>query len=280
MLVFLSGQFVPEAQAVVSVFDRGFLYGDGLFETLRVVHGQPFRWDDHWQRLQHGAEWLKLTLPWASAELRTRADELIRRNQLPDAVLRLQISRGPGPRGYSLREAGSPTVLMTLHPAPAFDREDPPGWRLATASQRVWANDPLTHVKTCNKLPWILARAEAEAQGADAALLLNTAGEVAEADCANIFWIERGGVCTPPLSSGALPGVTRNLVIDLCRQLNLRCEEKPVRPEQLASAEGAFLTLSTLGIVTVASIDQHPFAEARRIGELRQAYGRVVAQET
>lgn len=280
MIVFLNGQFVPEAQAVVSVLDRGFLYGDGLFETLRVCHGQPFRWDDHWQRLQHGAELLKLTLPWPSAELRTRADELIRRHQLPDAVLRLQISRGPGPRGYSIRQAGPPTVVMTLHPAPVFDPHNPPRWHLATASQRVSANDPLARAKTCNKLPWILARAEAEAQGADAALLLNTAGEVAEADCANLFWIERGAICTPPLSSGALPGVTRQLVINLCRQLNSPCEERPARPEQLIVAEGAFLTLSTLGIVTVASIDQHRFAESPRIEELRQAYGRVVAQET
>lgn len=280
MIVFLNGQFIPEAQAVVSVLDRGFLYADGLFETLRVVHGQPFRWDDHWQRLQHGAELLKLSLPWSSAELRIQADELIRRHQLPDAVLRLQISRGPGPRGYSFREAGSPTVLMTLHPAPVLDPHNPPRWHLATASQRVWAHDPLTRVKTCNKLPWILARAEAEAQGADAGLLLNTAGEVAEADCANLFWIERGAVCTPPVGSGALPGVTRRLVIDLCRQLSLHCEEKPVRPEQLAGAESVFLTLSTLGLVPVASIDQHPFAEPPVMGRLQQGYWRELDQTT
>ena len=111
-------------------------------------------------------------------------------------------------------------------------------------------------------------------------MLLNSSGEVAEADCANLFWIERGVVYTPPLSSGALPGVTRQRVIDLCPQLNLRCEEKPMRPEQLIGAEGAFLTLSTLGIVTIASIDQHKFTASPRIEELRQAYWRLVAQET
>ncbi|HEX4644553.1 MAG TPA: aminotransferase class IV, partial [Verrucomicrobiae bacterium] len=109
--VFLNGQFVPEEQAVVSVFDRGFLYGDGLFEALRVYNGQPFRWTQHLERLQRGADFLKIRLPFTAAELRNHAAELIRRNQMPECLLRLVLSRGVGPRGYSPRGADLPVLV-------------------------------------------------------------------------------------------------------------------------------------------------------------------------
>lgn len=274
MIVFLNGQFLPAEQALVSASDRGFLLGDGVFETLRVCHGRPFRWAQHWQRLERGASLLRLALPSASDELRAQALELIRLNQLPEAVLRLQVTRGPGPRGLSAREAGPATVLLSLGPAPERPASGPPRWRLATVSVRVSAGDPLLNVKSCSRLPWVLARAEAEARGADAALLLNTAGRLAEADCANLFWLEGETVCTPPLEEGALPGITRAVVLELAGSLGLGAAERPAAPAALRRADGVFLTLSTWGIVEVGTLDGEPLgigpAVTRLYGEHRQ----------
>ena len=198
MKVFLNGQFVPAEQAVVSAFDRGFLYGDGLFETLRVMNGVPLDWGGHWRRLADGAEMLKLKLPFASDFLRAQARELSRQNELSDAILRLTLSRGVGQRGYSPRGADAPTFVMSLHPAPELGPQTPQ-WKLHTASLRVPFADALTACKSANKLLHVLARAEAEAAGADEALLLNTRNEVVEAASANVFWIEGGALrCQRP----------------------------------------------------------------------------------
>src|ERR1017187_269469 len=167
MLIFLNGQIVPEEQAVVSIFDRGFLYGDGLFETMLVFNGKPFRWAQHLQRLQCGAEFLKIKLPFTNEALRSSVAELVVKNQMPDSLLRLTLSRGVGVRGYSPKGAERPTLVMSLHPAPPINAPKTPGWRLITSSFRLPAGEPLAQFKTCNKLPQVLARAEADAAGAD-----------------------------------------------------------------------------------------------------------------
>src|SRR5262249_3309468 len=159
MIVFFNGQFVPEEQACVSVFDRGFLYGDGLFETVLVSNGKPFRWDQHLHRLLRGMQFLKFQLPFPIEQLSTNATELIRRNEISEGLLRVTISRGKGPRGYSTRSADNPTVVVSLHASPVAQRAR--HWRLITSSVRVPAAEPLAAFKTCNKLPQILARAEA-----------------------------------------------------------------------------------------------------------------------
>ena len=119
MVVFLNGQFLPEAEAVVPVNDRGFLLGDGLFETLRVVNGKPFRFAQHLERMMRGADFLKIKPPFTPKELEQFAARLIEQNQMPDAILRVTLTRGPGERGYSSKGADRPTLVMTLHPAPS-----------------------------------------------------------------------------------------------------------------------------------------------------------------
>lgn len=251
MQTFLNGRIVPAEQAVVPITDRGFLYGDGLFETMRVLNSTPLWWSRHLARLQRGAETLRLDLPWTETELRRFAADLIAKNALPDCILRLTVSRGSGARGYSIQGADSPTVVMTLHPlraAPAFVR-------LATATIRVPAHDPLSAIKTANKLPQILARAEAEERSADEALLLNIDGDVAEASSSNLFWIRNGTVGTPPVSAGALAGVTRDVVIELCRAHQIPVVEESIARSALFAMDGVFLTNSGQGIVPVAEID-------------------------
>ena len=277
MIVYLDGKFVPEAEALIPVSDRAFLLGDGLFETVLVQGGRPFLWQRHWSRLLRGAEFLRLKIPADEARLRVAILELIARNQLPAAILRITVSRGSGGRGYSTRGADQPRIVMTLHPPALAPGATAPPWRLVTSSLRVPAGEALAGYKTLNKLPHILARAEAEAAGADEALLLNTDGEVAEAAAANIFWITGDSVRTPALTSGALDGVTRGLVLELCRELQIPVGEVRTTPEQLFTCDGVFLTLSTLGIVEAVALDGRPLRRSPVVLALQDAYQRLLA---
>lgn len=278
MIVFLNGRFVPENEAVVSVLDRGFLYGDGVFEAVRIHQGTPFRWADHARRLEAGANLLNIRLPCPATELRQHVDELVRVNRMPEALLRLTLSRGVGPRGYSPRGADRPTLAMSLHPAPDANGEPAPKWRVITSSFRLPANERLAQIKTCNKLPQILARAEAEAAGADEALLLNTNGEVVEASSSNLFWITEGTVCTPPLTSGILAGVTRVIVLEICERLGLPTREECITSENLRIVQGVFLSLSSWGIIEVTGLDGQLLKQSPLVGKIRGAYAAEVAK--
>jgi len=270
MIVFLNGKFVPEDRAVVSVFDRGFLYGDALFEGMLVTRGRPFRWHEHMQRLQRGVDFVRLRVPFSYDALQRYALRLIRRNKMPECMLRLSITRGITGRTYSPRNATRPAVVMTLHPTPIIAKM--PRWRVITASFRLPANDPLTTFKTTNKLRQVLARAEADAAGAQEAILLNTAGRLAEGTTSNLFWVKDGTVFTPVLPDGALPGVTRALVLDLCVKMNIKCREKKAGPLELRRADGAFLTMTSMGIVEIKFLDGRKLGSPPLIGKLWAGY--------
>lgn len=276
MIVFLNGKFVPEKEAVVSVFDRSFLYGDGLFETMRVFNGKPICWREHLERLQNGANFLKIKLPFTEKQLCRFADQLIAKNKMPDALLRLTLSRGVGVRGYLPKNANQAMLVMTLHPAPKMDLKNPPQWKLMTSSFRLPANEPLAQFKTCNKLPQILARAEAEAAGADEALLLNTNGFVVEGASSNLFWIEGKAICTPPLAAGILSGVTRGIVLEICRRLKISVREKNIRPKKLARASGVFLSLSSFGIVEAKLLDGNTLQRSPPTNQIARAYNQML----
>ncbi len=280
MMVFLNGEFVPEAEAKVSVFDRSFLYGDALFETMRVHNGKPFRWKQHWKRLEQGADTLKIEIPYASRELLARAEELIRRNEMPEGVLRLHLSRGVGTRGYSPLGADNPVLVLTTHRAASVDLLQPPRWTLATATLRLPMGNALSQPKHANRLLHVLAKAEAQAKGAEDALLLNTEGDVVEAASANLFYIQHEVICTPPLAGGALAGVTRGLIFELCKKLGFECQEKAITPEKLLKAKGVFLTLSTLGIVEVTRIDGALISSSPLVTDLQGEYWEVLQTET
>jgi aminodeoxychorismate lyase len=264
--VFLNGQIVDEKQALVPLSDRGLLYGDGLFETIRVRDGNPRWWNRHLARLSDGAAFLRIRLPFSGEELRAGVLELIKENAMPEAVLRVTLTRGVGPRGYSPKDATAPMLAMSLHPfAPP-----PESMRLATSSFRVVAGDGLAPFKTANKLCAVLARMDAERLGADEALLLNTDGAVAEAAANNVFWLEAGTICTPPLAAGALAGVARSCVLELCREQKWQAEERLAKPDVLLKAEGVFLTNSVAGVVPVSVFDGQPVAQSELVGQLRR----------
>ncbi len=280
MIVFLNGEFVQEEQAIVSVFDRGFMYGDGLFETIPIAHGVPFRWRQHLERLKRGAAFLGLSLPFKSDELEEFAARLIRENGMPNALLRLTLSRGVGVRGYSPRGANSPVTVMSLHASPGIDSELLPSWRLNTSSLRLPANEALAQFKNCNKLPQILARSQADQAGADEALLVNTDGFVVEGAASNLFWIDQASVCTPPLASGILSGVTRSVVLELCRTLDLEVRELNITGSRLLDVDGVFLSLSSTGIVEGASLDGQPLRQSSLTRQIHRAYFELLRRET
>lgn len=268
--VFLNGQFVPEEQAVVPVNDRGFLLGDGLFETVRIIRGRPFRFAQHLERLARGADFLKITLPFPAKELQKFAETLIAQNQMPDAILRLTLTRGPGERGYTPKAGGRPTLVMTLHPAPPPDLLAE--WTLITASFHIPAADPLASFKTTSKILHVLARVEAAERGADEALLLNTNGEVAETAGGNLFWVYNDQICTVPTGRGILPGVTRAVVLEICQSLGLRVNKRVIKPEALRNSAGIFVTQTAFGVVPVSALDGLPVVPSPLVEHVARAY--------
>jgi len=277
--VWINGHWKSPAEATVSVWDRGFLYGDGLFETARVHGGRLFRWAEHLDRLWAGAKFLRIRPPFSRAELTSAAEELVRRGGIPEAIVRLTISRGVGYRGYSPRGADRPTVVFTHYPAAPLDPDRPPRWRLMTSSFRIPDEDPLSRFKTANKLLQVLARAEAENYGVecDEALLLNTRGEVVETTSANVFWMEGGILRTPLLHCGALPGVTRGVLLELAASLGIPALEDTADLPRLNRADGVFLTLSSLGIVEVSHLSMRPLPLDPCVGRLWSAYRAAAA---
>jgi len=278
MIVFLNGQFVSESGAVVSINDRGFTYGDGLFETMRVVGGKPFRFAQHLERMARGAEFLKIPLPHTTKELHKFTEQLIEQNQMPDAILRVILTRGTGPRGYGIAEAGTPTLAMTLHPTPAAATDTTITWSLVTSPFRIPASDILSSFKTTSKILYVMARADAAERGADEALLVNTNGEAAETATGNLFWVYQDKICTVPTGRGVLPGITRAVVLEICQTLGLQTNKRVIKPEALRNSQGIFVTQSALGIVPVSSFDGEPVTPSPLVDQIACAYDELLTQ--
>lgn len=257
MLAFVNGQFIAAEAMALPVNDRSFLYGDGLFETIRITHGQPFLWREHLERLRRGAAFLKIPFTVSSADLEHAARHLLAQNDCPEGMLRIHLSRGPGARGYSMKGANTPTLVITTHNT-THSAPPPGGLKLIVSTFRVAADDPLAQHKTANRLPNILARNEADDAGADEAILLNHRGEVAEVSAANIFAIKSGGLSTPPLNSGALAGTTRAFVLGLAPRLGLAAEERRLTMDDLRAADAVFLTSAHWLVAPVFSIEGAP----------------------
>jgi len=279
MLVLLNERFVPEEEAVISVFDRGFLYGDGLFETIKVFNGNPFRWSEHFERFRRGADFLGIELPFASGPLLELARELVRKNEARDALMRVMVSRGVGLRGYSPRGAKRPTWVISTHVG-SGGGEEMRQWRLQSSSVRLPANEPLAQFKTCNKLAQIISRTQADAAKADEALLLNTDGFVVEGSSSNLFWIKDDIIHTPPLASGILAGVTRSVVKEISADLGVSTRECNVVPEQILEADGVFLSLTSVGIAEAVALDDQPLKRSALSGRLHAAYWALLRKET
>lgn len=288
MIAYVNGKYLPQESAAISIFDRGVMYGDGCFETLRIYGGQPAFWEAHLARLRASLAALSIPFRPDPGKLAAVVRTLLSKNQANlskgkeserlEFLLRIQVTRGQSPRGYSIQNAQNPSLIVSLHPAPHCPRDPIPAWRLITSSERIDARHPLCRHKTTNQLFSILGKAEADPQNADDVLFLNHEGHVAETSCANIFWFDGYSVGTPPLSAGILPGITRQVVQEICAARNLPCQEENIFESALAAKQAVFLTQSAWEILSVASLNGRKIGSSPIVESLRRDYRRRAEQ--
>ena len=265
VLVYVDGKLIPKEQAVISVFDHGFLYGDGVFEGIRVYDGNVFRLEEHIDRLYESANTIALEIPLTRDEMIQAILETVAANRKKDIYIRLVISRGPGDLGIDPAKCRRPTIVIiadaiSLYPQEVYDK----GVSLVTSSIRRIPMESLDpRIKSLNYLNNILAKIEAKRAGAIEAIMLNRQGLVAECTADNLFMVKKGTVKTPDLMQGALGGITRGAVLDLAGKAGIPCAETVLALHDIYNADECFLTGTGAEIVPVVSVD------GRRIGDGR-----------
>jgi branched-chain amino acid aminotransferase len=257
MWVFLNDRFVRKEAAMVSVFDHGFLYGDGIYETLRAYGGRLFRLRQHLARLRRSASLIGLEIPIVEQDLIAVLQEAMKRNNLTDAYLRITVSRGEGNIGLDPRLCARPTVVVISLPLQPYPIElFNTGVSLVIVNIRrnlATALPPM--IKSLNFLNNILAKQEASRAGAFDGLMLNAEGHITECTTSNMFFIKDECVHTPSVACGILDGITREIVLSLAREQKFATEEGCYLPETLLEADECFLTNTTMEIMPVRDID-------------------------
>ncbi len=259
----IDGVIVDASEARIPITDHGLLYGDGIFEGIRVFGGRVFRLDDHMARFRTGLSHIALYLPGGIESARRVVLETVRAHATQEAYVRLIATRGEGALGVDPTSCSHPRLLCLVDQIELYPEEKlAAGLSMLTSSLRRPPADVLDpRVKSLNYLNNVLAKLEAKQRGADEALLLNQAGRVAEAAVANVFIVRDGELLTPPTSDGALEGIVRMTVLELAGSLGIPAREKTLGRFDFLAADEAFLTGSGAGIVPVTSLDQ------RRIGQ-------------
>jgi aminodeoxychorismate lyase len=239
----------------VAALDHGFLYGNGLFETMRATNAKPFALQQHLERLRQGGRVIGLPVPPAES-LAEEVAVALRGADEPDAYVRLTVSRGYGAPGPDPSACRQPTVVVGVKTFPAPpDRWRTEGISAETSSIRRNSSSPLTRVKSLNYLECIVAKQTAKAHGADEAIFPDTEGNVAEATAWNLFFAEGGRLLTPSTSGPVLPGIARRIVLDLAQSAGLPFEEGTYNMERVRASDEAFLTNSLYGVVPLGSLD-------------------------
>ena len=265
MLIYIDGEFLPKAEAKVSVFDHGLLYGDGVFEGIRSYNGGVFKLDEHLERLYDSAKSIMLQIPMSIETMKATVLETLRRNHLTEAYIRLIVTRGVGDLGLDPDKCPKPSIIIiadkiVLYPQKFY--ED--GLEIVTVSvRRNYAEAINPRIKSLNYLNNILAKIEGKQSGAEEVLMLNAEGYVVECSGDNIFWIKNGVLVTPPVHMGILEGVTRNTVIDLAREAGMPVEERVFTRHDLYIADECFLTGTAAEVIPVVKIDQRPIGDGQ-----------------
>ena len=256
-MVYLNGLLVPRREARISVYDHGFLYGYGLFETMRAYHGRIFLLGRHLERLERGAEDIGIGERLAGLDLAGACRETLAANGLAEARVRLTVTNGVSDAFPWMDRPETPTVVITaraFEPIPSTKYER--GYRAGVASTYRCANSPIAGVKSVDYLVNVLDRREAANSGLDEALLLDDKGCVAEGGNSNVFLVQDGVLVTPSLSSGILPGITREVVIGLAGELDIKFSEADIRVNDLKQFDEAFLTSSIIEIMPLVAIKE------------------------
>lgn len=283
-LIYLNGQFVNKKDAVVSVYDHGFLYGDGVFEGIRMYEGNVFRLQDHVNRLYDSAKSIMLSIPYSKQELSDLIVETLKINNLLNAYIRVVVSRGVGNLGLDPSSCSQPQVIviaeeLTLFPKRLYET----GIDIVSVATRRNRSDVLSpKVKSLNYLNNILVRIEANLAGVSEALMLNDQGYVAEGSADNIFIVKNGEILTPPGYVGALEGITRNVVMEIAHNLGFTMREQVFTRHDVYVADEVFLTGTAAEVIAVVKVDGRTIGEGKPgsyTNRLLEEFRKVVVED-
>jgi branched-chain amino acid aminotransferase len=257
MRIYIDGKFHDEADAKISVFDHGLLYGDGIFEGIRAYNGRVFKLKEHIDRLFYSAKAILLNIPLNHAEMTRAVVNTCHENNIRDGYIRLVVTRGPGGLGLNPNRCKNPSVIIIadriqLYPPEMYEK----GLEIVTvATTRNSHNAVNPAIKSLNYLNNILAKIEANNAGCEEAIMLNAQGYIAECTGDNLFILKEGQMFTPPLSAGALYGITRATVIDLARELGIQVSEPDLTRYDVFNADECFLTGTGAEVIPVVKLD-------------------------
>ncbi len=278
--VYINGEFFAKADAKISVYDHGLLYGDGVFEGIRIYSGKVFKHPEHIARLYESAKHIALEIPLSPAEMRKAVEDTVKENKKVDGYIRLIVTRGPGNLGLDPRSCKPNVVVIvddiSLYPKELYDT----GMRIVTASLiRNHPNALNPRIKSLNYLNNILAKIEAIRAGCLEALMLNHKGEVAECTGDNVFIVKNGVLKTPPTDAGILEGITRNAVLDLAHAAKIPVQECTMTRHDIYAADECFLTGSAAEVIAVTDCDGRSIGAGKPgpvTNQLREAFTKLV----
>ena len=258
LLVYIDGQYYPKSQAKISVYDHGLLYGDGVFEGIRAYNAVVFKLKEHIDRLYRSAHAIMLQIPLTKEEMIQAVLETLRKNNFRDAYIRLVVTRGVGDLGINPNKCPKPSIIVitdtiSLHKSEAKEK--------GVTAMISWVKrdsvDATTHeIKSLNYLNSVLAKIEANISGVDEAICLDKNGFICEGAAENIFIVKNGKILTPPSYTGALPGITARVAIELCKKLGYEVVETNLTPYELFTADEVFFTGTAAEIVAVREINK------------------------
>jgi branched-chain amino acid aminotransferase len=278
----MNGKLVDKADAKVSVYDHGFLYGDGVFEGIRIYSGRVFRHREHIDRLYDSARSIALEIPMSREAMMRAVEDTVRANNKHDGYIRLVVSRGPGNLGLDPRKCEPQIIIIvddiSLYPNELYEN----GLEVITASTiRNHPNAVNPRIKSLNYLNNILAKIEAIRAGCLEAIMLNIKGEIAECTGDNLFLVKRGVLKTPPTEAGILEGITRSVVLDIARGADIPTSEAPLTRHDVYTADECFLTGTAAEVIAVVKVDGRPIGSGKPgpiTGQLRKKFQQIVRE--